>query len=400
VWALVLGVAVPTMSQAASGDKRIAALVIPMDKGAEQLTLRLEGYLDDALREFEGFRLKTSDDLFGVAPDEDGAAALKRADQGFLEGKAAYDGRDYEGAEKKLRASLKEYEHAVGAMKGCGNLCDAVMMYASALQARGDVEEAKLVLLDLLALAPNSELDRQRYPPSFAALKALVASSRNAQLRGNINVKSQPPGARVYLNGAFHCFSPCTLSTLPIGKHLVRIERPGFRQVGHMVEVTPEDQEVDAELVATAGYKAFDGLLDKVASEALKNRGGSAMGSIASSLKLDRALIGVVRQTDVKTELVLGYFDLKEGRRYATKRASFEGDEFGELRGEIGRMVNALLDFDASEKASRTGDPLAGRNGTEDWNAEDKGGRNRSREKKSKKKGGDPLDSVPATEDW
>jgi len=378
-------------------EKRIAAIIIPMDKTAEQLTLRIEGYAADAIKEFDGFKLKTSDQLFGLAPDEDAAAALKRAEQAVTEGRAAFDARNYEAAERKARAAIKDFEHAAPAMKSCGNLCEAVAMYASALQERGDIEEAKVTLLDLLALAPSHELDRQRYAPSFLALKAQVAASRNAQLRGNVNVRSRPAGARVHLNGAFQCYSPCTLSTLPIGRALVRLERPGFRQAGQLVEVTPEDQQLDLELVATAGYKAFDGLMDKLAGEALKDKGGATMDSVASSLKLDRAIVGVLRDLDGKSELILGYFDLKGGRRFSTKRATFQGDEFGQLQGEIGRMVNSLLNFESSEKASRAGDPLLGRRGTEDWSSEDRGGRGQERDKK---KSGDPLKGVSGTEDW
>ena len=272
--AFVVLLAVSSMSEAALPDKRVAALIIPMDKKVEPLTLRLESSINDALREIEGVSLKTSDDLFGVAPDESGAAALKRADRSFLEGKALYESRNYEGAEKKLRASMKEYEHATGAMKDCGNLCEAVAMYAGAVYESGDTEGAKTALADFLALAPGSELDRERYPPGFVALKAQVATSADAQVRGNIDVRTRPSGARVYLDGSFRCYSPCTLPSLPIGKHLVRIERPGFRQFGRLVAVTPEDQanqKVDTELKATSDYKAFDRLLAKLASEALKN---------------------------------------------------------------------------------------------------------------------------------
>ncbi|MEW5741828.1 MAG: PEGA domain-containing protein [Myxococcota bacterium] len=381
--------------------KRISALVIPMDKGAEQSTLRLEEYMNAALGEYQGFELKTSDDLFGVATDEDAAASLKRAEQGFAESKASFDSRNYEDAERKLRATIKEYGKAVAAMKSCGSLCDAVAMYAASLQARGEAEEAKIAILDLLALGPSHELDRKRYPQNFLSLKAQVATGRNAQLRGNFTVKSKPAGARVYLNGEFQGYTPFTLQTLPVGKHLVRVERPGFRQFGAMIEVTPEDQELNHELIATSGYQAYDGLMDRLAGEAMKDKGGSTMSSVATSLKLDRAIVGVVRELEAggQSELILGYFDLKTGKRLAVKKATFQGDEYGQLKGEVGRMVTHLIntgDSGGGEKVSRSGDPLDGHHGTEDWSGEDKGGKNT----KKKKSANDPLDGVSGTEDW
>jgi PEGA domain len=379
-------------------ERRLSVIIVPMDKGAEAQALKIESYANEALSEYQGVTLKTSDTIFGVAADEDAAASLKRAELGFSESRTAFDNRLYEDAEHKLRATIKEFGKAVAAMKGCGNLCDAVAMYATVLQARGDIEEAKIAILDLLALAPTFELDRKRYPQNFLALKAQVATSRNAQLRGNVVVKSKPAGARVSMSGEFQCYTPCTLSTLAVGKHLVRVERPGFRQVGQMVEVSVEDVDLSVDLIATAGYKAFDGLMDKLAGEALRDKGGAAMTSVANSLKLDRAVIGVMKDLDGQTELTLGYFDLKAGKRFALKKATFQGDEFGQLKGEIARMVNGLVNFDGGDKVTRSADPLDNRHGMEDWNAEDKGGRNKERDRK--KKGGDPLEGVNGTEDW
>lgn len=393
--------AVATWAAPPPSDRRIAALVIPMDKGAESQVLKLEGFINEALTEYQGFTVKTSDELFGVLPDEDAAASLKRAQTGFNESKADFDNRQYEPAERKLRATLKEFDKAVPAMKGCGNLCDAWAMYGAVLQARGDVEEAKLAVLNLLALAPGFELDRRKYPQDFLSLKAQVATSRNAQLRGNVQVKTKPSGARVFLNGEFQGFTPITLQTLPIGKTMVRVEKPGFRQVGTMVEVSPDETEYSPELIASSGFKAFDALMDRLAAEALKDKGGSTMGSVAKTLGLDRGIVAVVKELDSGgTEVTLGYFELKTGKRLAIKRATMQGDEFGQMKGEIQRMTTWVINNGdgGGDKVTRSGDPLDNRGGTEDWNAEDRGGRTQSRDKK--KSGKDPLDGVSGTEDW
>jgi hypothetical protein len=383
-------------------EKRIAALVIPLDKGAEAQTLKLENFVDEALNEYQGFTVKTSDDLFGVLPDEDAAASLKRAQTGFAESKIDFDNRQYEPAERKLRATLKEFDKAVAAMKNCGNLCEAWAMYGAVLQARGDVEEAKLAVLNLLALAPAYEIDRKKFPQDFLSLKAQVATSRNAQLRGNVSVKTKPAGARIYLNGEFQGFSPMTLQTLPIGKTMVRVDKPGFRQVGTMIEVTPDETEFSPELVASSGFKAFDALMDRLSAEAVKDKGGSTMASVAKTLGLDRGIVTIVKELESGgTEVTIGYFELKTGKRLAIKRATMQGDEFGQMKSEVQRMVNWVInngDGGGGDKVTRSADPLDNRGGTEEWNAEDRGGRTQQRDKK--KKGNDPLDGVNGTEDW
>lgn len=399
--ALLCAVATVALAAPPPTERRIAALVIPMDKGAESQVLRLEGFINEALHEYQGFVVKSSDDLFGVVPDDDAAASLKRAQTGFTESKADFDNRQYEPAERKLRATLKEFDKAVAALKGCGNLCEAWAMYGAVLQARGDVEEAKLAILNLIALAPTFELDKKRFPQDFLSLKAQVAMSRNAQLRGNIVVKTKPAGARVFLNGEFQGFSPLTLQTLPIGKTMVRVEKPGFRVAGGMMEVTPDDVEFTPELISTPGFKAFDALMDRLAAEAIKDKGGSTMGSVAKTLGLDRGLITVVKELESGgSEVTIGYFDLKGGKRLAIKRATMQGDEFGQMKGEIQRMVTWVVNNGdgGGEKMSRSSDPLDNKGGTEDWNSEDRGGRTQQRDKK--KGGRDPLDGVNGTEDW
>ncbi len=394
-------VATATVAAPPPTERRIAALLVPMDKGAESHALKIEGFIGEALKEYQGFTVKTSDDLFGILPDEDAAASLKRAQTGFNESRIDFDNRQYEPAERKLRATLKEYDKAVGAMKTCGDLCDAWAMYGSVLQARGEVEEAKLAILNLIALAPTFELDRKKYPQGFLALKAQVAMSRNAQLRGNIAVKTKPAGARVFLNGEFQGFSPVTLQTLPIGKTMIRVEKPGFRQVGTMIEVTPDDVEFSPELIASSGFKAFDALMDRLAAEALKDKGGTTMASVGKTLGLDRGLVTIVKDLDSGgTEVTIAYFELKSGKRLALKRATMQGDEFGQMKSEIQRMVTWVINNAESsgEKVTRSADPLDNRAGTEEWNSEDRGGRTQQREKK--KKGNDPLDGVNGTEDW
>jgi PEGA domain len=383
--------------QGLAADPRMAALIVPLDAASEQVAPRIEAYAHAALQDYPGFALKGSEELFGLGPDEASTAALGRTQKGAAESRAAFEARSWESAERSLRATLQDFGLAAGALKGPQELAEVLAMYAAVQQARGELDAARATVLDLLAVAPGLELDRRRFPQALLALRAQVAASRSAQLRGNVQVRSRPAGARVYLGAEFQCFTPCTLSTLRLGKQLVRVERPGFRTQGTLLEVTPEDREYAPELVATAAYQAFEALMDPLAGEALKNKGGGTMRGVASALKLDRALLGVLREVDGQTELVLGYWDLAEGRRFSVRRAAFQGEEFGQLEGEVARLVTALLNAPSAEKVVHSSDPLRSHQGTEDWSADDRGGKNQQRQKKQT---GDPLKKLEGTEDW
>jgi hypothetical protein len=382
--------------------RKISALLIPMDQGAEATCVKLETYMNEALEQFSGFTVRKPEELFGMPADDEAEASLKRGSQGLKESLAAYQARDHEDAERKLRATLKELRLAAGAMSACTELCEATALYAAVLYEKGDIEEAKLNLIDLMALNPTFEMSPKRFGRSIIALRAQVATSRSAALRGSATVKSRPAGARVYVDGEFQGYTPVTVSTMQVGKHLLRLDRPGFRQHGELLEVTPDDVEVTAELTPTTRYKKYDAQLDKVAGEIVKTGPSPAAAAMGKALGIDKGLVGTIKDLGPNgTEVVVGFFDLQSGKKLASRRVVLQGDEFGQEKAEMVRLVNYLINngLGGGEKKTKSSDPLDNRHGMEDWNAEDQGGRRSVSESKSKRKG-DPLDTVSGTEDW
>jgi hypothetical protein len=388
------------LSSPAPTTKRTGILLIPMDKGAESQIVKLESFMLEALEQFPSAVVKKTDELLGLPPDDEAEAALKRAEGGFHEGKAAFEAREWEDAERKLRADIKEFYKASAAMKGCGDLCEAMAMYAASLQQRGDQEEAKLTLIDLIALSPTFEFDAKKFSHEFLVLRTQVATGHTAALRGSVSVKSRPEGARVYVDGEFQGFAPAAIAALPVGRHFLRVERPGFKVYGQMMEVSPEDSEVLAELKPTSQYKTYDAQLDKVAAEVTRDQGGTAIAGTGKALGLDRAFLGTVKEINESggLEVLLGLFDMKSGRRIVWKKVVYQGDEYGQLKSEIGRLVNGLYNSaeGGAEKVAKSSDPLDGHHGMEEWGSEDKGKKGSQPKKKAK----DPLDGVNGTEDW
>ncbi|MBJ6763145.1 PEGA domain-containing protein [Myxococcaceae bacterium JPH2] len=394
----------PALALAATptAPKRAAALLIPMDPPSESASVQMEGYMSDSLGQFANFSVRKSADLFGLPDDEAAQASLQRAKKGYEESVKSFDAKDYEDAEHKVRATMKELQTATAAMRSCSPLCDSLALYGAILQLRGDVEEAKLAIIDLIALSPTFELNPKRFSRDFITLRVQVATSRTSQLRGSANIKSRPAGARVYVDGEPQGYTPLTISAMTVGKHLVRIERPGFRQHGEVMEVTPDDVEVMANLSPTPAYKAYDAQLDRVAGDVGRTNvpNSTAVMNLGKSLKLDRALLGTVRAVgDGTSELTVSLFDTASGKRLGSRRMVLQGDEFGQLKSEMERVVNQMVNtVEGGEKVVRSSDPLEGRAGTEDWGAEDRGGRTRQSEKK--RSGKDPLDGVSGTEEW
>ncbi|ATB27390.1 PEGA domain-containing protein [Melittangium boletus] len=402
----------PTLALAAppppqkTGPLRIGSLLVPMDPTAEASGPKMENYMNEALAQFQGYSVRKPEELLGLPRDSEAEASLKRGQQGYLESLEAFQKKDFEDAERKLRATLKELRLAPAAMtSSCNPLCDATALYAAVMHQRGDVEEAKLALLDLMALNPTHELDTKRYSREFINLRVQVATGLNAALRGEAMVKSRPAGARVFIDNEFKGYTPMTVPTLAVGKHLLRLERPGFQVAGQLLEVSPDDIETTIALQPTENYKGYDARLDSVSNEVLrpdKSSNNQAVASLGKALGLERGLVGTLRDLPDSgtTELVLGLYDMGTGKRLGVKRVMLQGDEFGQLKSELHRLVNHLLNASdgGAEKRVKSSDPLENAHGMDEWNAEDQGGKRRQQEKKKNK--GDPLEGVNGTEDW
>jgi hypothetical protein len=386
-----------TLLLAAAADlPRAGVLLVPMDRGAEARIPQLEGYLSEALVRQRRHQTRTSDELFGVAPDREAEAALRRAYRELDRGKAELVANKPSEAERALKAAVAEFGQAAAAMDRCAGLCEALTFLGGALFVRGELEEARGVILDQLALERGFEPGVARLEREFLTFRAGVARSKKAHLGESLEVRSRPAGAQVFLNGEPRGYAPLTLDGLAVGLHLLRLERPGFVTLGRLVEVKEAGPPLTVALSPTGQYRALEAQFEKLAQEVMKEGPWPTVTSVGKALGLEQALIGVVRELSGRggTELRVGLFQVADGQRLAERRIHVQEDEYGELKAELGRVVTGLLS-DARrppERKVKGKDPLRQRTGIEDWTVEDRGGRS------GRKK--DPLEGVSGTEDW
>lgn len=379
-------------------SKAMAIVSVPVDSKSDTVAVKVEGFVGEALKEFQGVTAKTSDELFAVAADPDAEAALKRADALYAEGKQAFVDRKYDVAEGKFRKAVKDYTLAAPAMLTCTGYCDTLAGIAACLQLRGDTEEAKLALLDLVALSPTFELDLKRYSQAFLTLRAQVAGGKEATLSGPLKVTSRPAGARVVLDGTVVGTTPLALETVRIGKHIVRVERPGFRRYAGIIDLDPSGAKLSTELAMTSDFKVQDDLQKKIPRDLNEVATAAALKPIHKRLAVDRSIVAIVKDAgELGGEIVAGLYN-QAGENLAYRRMTFQEGEFGELRAEVARMVNFLMNTaDAPASTSRSSDPMERASGTEDWGKDDKGGKSTKKDKGAK---GDPLKSIEGTEGW
>src|SRR5262245_39475654 len=106
--ALLLALLPSLVLAAPPPDRRITSLIVPMDPASESTSVQMEGYMNAALANFAGFAVRKPEELFGMPEDAAAKASLDKARKGLSESVAAFDKKEYEEAEKKVRATLKE----------------------------------------------------------------------------------------------------------------------------------------------------------------------------------------------------------------------------------------------------------------------------------------------------
>jgi len=383
---------------------KLTAVVVAADESSEAKQLEVQGYLNNAIAEYRDVVHRRPEKLLPpVIPDE-AAASFRRATRGYEESRRAFDQKSYADAERFLRATLKELRKSTPALPDCKILCEVIAMYGAVMLERGDVEEARYQLLELNAIKPEWELSTKRFSKEYLKLREAAVRSPQALMRGNLNVTSMPGGGRVLVNGEFKGYAPQLVEGLTMGRHFVQVEHGGHETWGRMIDISPEATEAMAELVPTEEHVAWRALSMKLLREVDQPKSSGAAKSLGPKFDVDRVFIGALRE-DVasgRTELSVALFDTRDGKRVSQRRMSFRGNEYGQLAKEVGSIVHNLL-ADASgsrEKVKETGDPLAGKAGTEEWNS-DRQKRDAAREKERQKyQGRDPLQGRTGMEDW
>lgn len=382
---------------------KFSAIVTAADRASEDRQLEVQLYLNDAIAEYQGIVHRRPETLFPVAVPQAASNSLRRATQGYQESRRAFDRKNHVDAERFLRATLKELRTSIPALPDGRVLAEVLAMYGAVMLERGDVEEARWQLLELNALNPQWELSDKRYSKEYLALRESVRRSPPAQLRGSVNVGSVPSGGRVLVNGEFKGYAPQAVNGLTMGRHFIQVERAGHETFGGFVDVSPEPQDVLAELTPTEAQVAWNAIAVNLVRE-IGQPSSNAARSLGPRFDLDRVFIGRLRE-DVasgRTQLTVALFDVRAGRRLATRDMTFRGDEYGQLRREVGRVVHQLM-ADASgsrDRISRTGDPLNNVSGMSDWDSDRQRRDEKKEQTRQRYQGRDPLKGRTGTEDW
>lgn len=244
------GAAAPPASSS-SLPNRASLFVVPQETG-EASAAKVEVELRKALDE-RSVPLTDLESLFPADVSVNKAATLLK------EGTDAVDNLDFDAASAKFNEAME----FLGQNPGAADAKDVATIHLHlaniALQSGGKPGQKTALehVTKAYAIFPGIELDPKYFGPDVkkVADKALV--ELNKAPKSTLTITTQPLGAEVSLRGAPLGVTPLAETpTVPVGRHLVSVKRPGFKPAGAFVNVAKEGSQITIELVEAEGYGA------------------------------------------------------------------------------------------------------------------------------------------------
>lgn len=292
----------------ASGP-RIAVVVVSQDLRASQQQGALEGAAEAALDRATRFNVIPVHDAFNPTAAKKQEGSLDDSREKMKTGKQALDDLD------NVKAT-EAFTQAVDALKESDlsrnfpALLEAWTMKAAGHATGGENGPAKKDIESVVGLSPRAEFSPTFFPPDL--IKFAEAQKKfAANAKGELLVRTEPPGARVWVDGVYRGVSPVTVAGLTGTKHFIAASEGGYA-LGQSQAAPGEEVISLASCEIGPGWK-------KATSEIKKDPEGPTRDSAAQTLgkaaQLDQVLLVVSKKSTAGEQLdLIGIrLDVKDG---------------------------------------------------------------------------------------
>ncbi len=235
----------------------------------------------------------------------------------------------------------------------------------------GDVPTAEARLVEALSYDPSLRPLEVTEPPGFAQLWERARFEVNEHARGELSITSDPPGARVVIDGAFRGTAPLAVQGLSAGPHLVQADLFGYGLAGEIVKVKGPETPLNLRLPASEIIAETD--VRNALIAAAQNENGRLLAELGRKLDVNYIVAGWLNPKGSSLVLSMAAVRVDNGKVLASQDLTIEQDEFAQAGVRAAALANLLLEGKTGgvkgnvEKKSKPRDPLEGKDGTEDW---------------------------------
>ncbi len=243
--------------------RKIYVLAVPAGPGDALASARLGGVAREVLRGVSLADWREADRRF-LGYGEGALDALDQARERMGQGRQLYMNLELEQAIEALSEAVRNFDLAAEVLEDATPLRDALALLGASYSFQGMGREARRVFRRLHVQFPGYEPDPNVYPPNVvSAFRKAAPRGRSARV-GTLRIETDPPGAMVYLDYVPMGPSPVELGNVLPGTHVVRLLRPGARQVVQEVELRPGRSKTVSTILADE--EGAQGLADAVSA--------------------------------------------------------------------------------------------------------------------------------------
>ena len=396
-------------SYVAAGGNRTQVFVVALSEDLQPNTGPITQILRSVLEQQQGLEvLDVNEKLQPQAPAQV-VALREKARQALVAAKEALRNLEFEKAAKEAAASAASFEKMGGYLEPYQRYKEALLVRAVALAMMADVEASERAFLALLVQDPRFLIPKGSYKPAIISLFEETKGKLAELPRGSLSIKSNPPGAAVYLDGQLAGYSPTTLAGIPAGKHLLALKLPGFENWGQAMQI--EGGGIQSQEIKLVAGPAGSGYLDLVqrAGEAVSEPTGAAeVLKLGGLLGLDWIWLCQLGHGSSSLNLDAYLFDIQLARTVHQARVGLEYSGYG-LEGRLRQFAADFLrqGRKALQIMRERGDPLDSQTGTDEWYRDPSELERENRDKRAREESerrdtakGDPLDEIDPTRDW
>jgi hypothetical protein len=301
----------------ATGPK-VAVVVVAQDLRAASQQGALEGAAEAALERSGRFTVIPVHDAFNPAAATKMSERVEESRARTKAGKQALDDLDNVKATEAFTAATEALKES-DLSRQFPALLEAWTMKAAGHATGGENGPAKKDIEAVVALAPKAEFSPTFFPPElikFAEAQRKFA----ANAKGELLVRTEPPGARVWVDGTYRGVSPVTVAGLTSAKHFVAASLGGY-SLGQS-QASPGE-----EVLSLAGAELSPGW-KKAQSDIKKDPDGATRDSAAQQLgkaaQLDQVLLVLAKKSlaGEQLDLIAMRLEVRDGHNDAYQTAT------------------------------------------------------------------------------
>ncbi|MBM4779030.1 MAG: PEGA domain-containing protein [Archangiaceae bacterium] len=306
----------PEQIATASSGPRLVLVVVPLDgpSKATQGVLELVG--EEAARSSGKFEVVSSVDAFDPKAAAERLTKLETARTKMIDGQKALDDLDTAKGATDFGEALRLLKET-DTSRSFDDLVKAWVMKAASHAMGGEVPPAKQEIERIIAVQPKAEFNSQFFPPDLLKFVEQQRKLANAA-KGELSLRTEPPGANVWVNGKLVGRSPLSVKGLLGSRHQVVAALGGTGLT--LAELPPGDATL--ELKPAELQPALVKAIDAVTKSPKTAARDQALVALGKKLQVDQVLAVLVKKSTAgeQFELTALRIEVRDGHNagYAT----------------------------------------------------------------------------------